>query len=133
MVSSVRKQTQASRNAADNAKSRYTQGGDVELFRRRLGWWERDLETLKEDDTDEFITITPKHDKRPDVMAADYFGSALLMWLILQYNNIVDINEEFIAGKTIRLPTTQRVLFDFLNKRTGGVAPRDETVINNNG
>ena len=128
--SSIRKRVEASRNSVDNTKSRYTQGGDTEVFRERLGWWERDLETLKEDDTDEFIVITPKYDRRPDMVAADFLGSALLSWMVLQFNNIVDINEEFVAGKNIRLPTSRRVLFDFLNKSTGGIPPKDETIIN---
>lgn len=110
-------------NAARNAKSRYSQGGPTEQWRERLGWWERDLGTLRKDDTDLFITLTAKYDKRPDTLAADWFGSSLLMWLVLQFNSIVDINEEFIAGKVIRLPTTTRVMFDYLNKRTGGVPP----------
>ena len=115
-------------NSLDNAKGRYTQGGDTETFRKRLGWWERDLDSLRRDDTDVQLTIAPKYDKRPDLLAADYFGSALLMWMVLQYNHIVDINEEFVAGVRISLPTTQRVLFDFLNKPTGGVPPTDTTI-----
>jgi hypothetical protein len=115
-------------NAVDNAKSRYTQGGDTETFNRRLGWWERDLDSLREDDSDEFITLSTKYNLRPDLLAVDIYGSSLLGWLILQFNNIVDINEEFITGKTLRLPTQQRVLFDFLNKRTGGISPADTTI-----
>ena len=112
-------------NSLDNAKGRYTQGGETEAFDQRLGWWERDLETLNQNDTDLFVIIQSKYDKRPDLFAADYFGSSLLMWTVLQFNNIVDINEEFITGKTIRMPVQERVLFDFLNKRTGGVVPRN--------
>ena len=111
-------------NSLDNAKGRYTQGGETEAFDQRLGWWERDLETLRQADDDLFIVIQPQYNKRPDLLAADFYGSTLLMWMVLQFNNIVDINEEFITGKEIRMPSTQRVLFDFLNKRTGGVAPR---------
>jgi len=115
-------------NAVDNAKSRYTQGGDTEIYNRRLGWWERDIDSLGEDYSDEFITLTPKYNLRPDLLAVDIYGSALLGWLILQFNNIVDINEEFITGKILRLPTQQRVLFDFLNKRTGGILPANTNI-----
>lgn len=114
--------------AIDNARSRYSQGGTSEEFRRRTGWWERDLTLTENRDSDEIIKITSQYDKRPDLMAVDVYGSALLQWLILQYNNIVDINEEFVAGKFIKLPIAQRVLFDFLNKRTGGIPPRDTTI-----
>ena len=123
----------AVRNSVDGAKSRYSQGGETEEFEERLGWWERDLETLQERDDDIFITIASKYDKRPDLFAADFYGSTLLMWVVLQFNNIVDINEEFIMGKTIRMPTMERTLFDFLNKRTGGIPPRvDITAQTNN-
>ena len=115
-------------NSLDNAKGRYTQGGETEAFDQRMGWWERDLETLRQNDNDIFIIIQPKYDKRPDLFAADFYGSSLLMWLVLQFNNIVDINEEFVQGKEVRLPATQRVLFDFLNKRTGGVVPRSTSI-----
>lgn len=117
----------AVRNSTQNSKSRYTQGGDTETFQRRLGWWERDLENFQHADDDVFITIANKYDRRPDVLAADYFGSAQLMWLVLQYNSIVDINEEFLAGKRIRLPNTSRALFSMLNKSTGGVPPSSNT------
>ena len=115
-------------NSVEYQYSRYVQGGLTDRYNNRLGWWERDLDLLVEDDTDVFITIAPKYDKRPDLLAADYFGSTLLMWLVLQFNNIVDINEEFIAGKRIRMPATQRVLFDFLNKPTGGIPPKATTI-----
>ena len=118
------------RKSTNSAKSRYTQGGETEVFEQRLGWWERDLETLKEADNDLFVTIDSKYDRRPDLFAADYFGSALLMWVVLQFNNIVDINEEFLAGKTIRMPTQERALFDFLNKNTGGIPPRVTLITN---
>lgn len=113
-------------NSVYNTKSRYTQGGETIQYEKRLGWWERDLNTLKEDDTDLFIKINPKYNKRPDKFAADYFGRSDMTWVVLQFNSIVDINEEFISGKTVRMPQPQRALFDFLNKGTGGVQPPTE-------
>jgi len=114
-------------NSVNNAKSRYTQGGDTEAYDQRLGWWERDLETIKHASDDIFIQIAPKYDRRPDKFSADYFGNANMTWITLQFNTIVDINEEFVAGKTIRMPNTERAQFDFLNKSTGGVPPTTET------
>lgn len=110
-------------NSLFNNKSRYTQGGESERYEKRIGWWERDLDTIKKDGNDLFVKINPKYDKRPDKFAADYLGRSDLAWIVLQFNNIVDVNEEFIAGKTIRMPEPQRVIFDFLNKGTGGVQP----------
>jgi hypothetical protein len=110
-------------NSADNIKSRYTQGGETERFENRLGWWERDIDTLKKSSDDLLVTIAPKYDRRPDAFAADYFGRTDLEWIVLQFNSIVDINEEFRSGKKIRVPVADRALFDFLNKSTGGVTP----------
>ncbi len=110
----------ANRNSVQNRESRYTQGGETETFDNRLGWWERDINNLSPDASDLFITIAPQYDKRPDRLAFDMYGRSGLQWLVLQYNSIVDINEEFISGKEIRLPDPSRATLTFLNKRTGG-------------
>ena len=107
----------ANETSVESRDSRYTQGGETERFEERLGWWERDL----------FIQIAPQYDKRPDKMATDLFGRPTLMWIILQFNSIVDINEEFRAGKTIRVPEPSRAQLTFLNKATGGVTPANDT------
>lgn len=94
--------------------SRYSQGGEVEVLQSRLGWWERRIFEMSVLDVP--ITISRKYDKRPDLMAFDAYGRANLAWVLLQYNNIVDINEEFVEGKEILVPTAQRVLTEFLTK-----------------
>jgi len=111
----------SNRNSVQSRESRYVQGGDTDVFENRLGWWERDIGTFQDDATDLFITIAPQYSKRPDRLAFDMYGRSGLQWLVLQYNNIVDINEEFLAGKKIRLPDPSRAAFSFLNKRTGGI------------
>ena len=117
----------ASRNSTDSRDSRYTQGGETEKFEERLGWWERDLDSFLEQTDDVFVTIAPQYDRRPDKMASDMFGRSTAMWVILQYNSIVDINEEFRAGKRIRVPEPSRAQFTILNKPTGGVTPSTES------
>jgi hypothetical protein len=110
----------AVRTSVRNRTSRYVQGGETDVYPKRLGWWERDIETFQYSTDDLFVKLAPQYDKRPDAFAADYFGQAGLQWVVLQYNSIVDINEEFRAGKTIRVPEASRVKLGFLNKRTGG-------------
>lgn len=110
----------AVRNSTQSRQSRYVQGGETDIYSTRLGWWERDLETFGFRSDDLFIEIAPQYDKRPDLMAADLYGRSTLMWIILQYNSIVDINEEFIAGKEIRIPEPSRATLDFLTNNTGG-------------
>ncbi len=96
--------------------SRYVQGGDTEKFPKRLGWWERRVIQTADDDVT--VQIPSKYDKRPDLLAAEIYGRSTLMWVVLQFNNIVDINVEFVAGRTIRLPTPKRVMTQILTKST---------------
>lgn len=88
----------------------------------RLGWWERIV--MLPDDDDVFHTITNRQDRRPDIIAADFYGRADLAWVVLQFNNIADIQLELQAGTEIRLPTQDRLFFDMLNRPTGGVPSR---------
>lgn len=97
--------------------SRYVQGGDSTVHPDRLGWWEREIFEKKNDDI--AFTLLPRHHMRPDKVAYDVYGRTSLMWLVLQYNNIVDIATEFTSGKTITLPSQARVLLDLTNKQPG--------------
>lgn len=114
-------------SSIEGRDSRYVQGGDTEKYENRLGWWERDLDTIQQSTDDVFVVIGPDYDRRPDKMATDMFGRPTMMWMILQYNSIVDINEEFRSGKRIRVPEPSRAQLTFLNKPTGGVSPANDT------
>lgn len=105
-------------------KSRYVQGGSTEVHPTRLGWWERRNIPRANDDIS--VTIDQKYTKRPDLVAYDAYGSASLQWLVLQFNNILDINTEFVEGKTIFLPTEQRLFMEIMNKPVGGVRPKTQ-------
>lgn len=106
-------------NSADNGLSRYVQGGDVERYPNRLGWWERRVIERAEDDIP--ITLSNSFDKRPDLLAFTLYGKPNYGWLILQYNNIVDINEEFVTGKEILVPSPARVSLAIMTNQPGGV------------
>jgi hypothetical protein len=105
-------------------QGRYVQGGSVEAFPRRIGWWERKI--FEHDVSDIMFEIIPKYNKRPDLLAFDMYGSVRLQWLVLQYNTIVDINEEFITGKTIRLPLKTRVYAEMLVRQEPLILPTEE-------
>lgn len=111
----------ANMNSTDGKRSRYVQGGTTERYSTRLGWWERQI--LEKNTTDVAVTITSKYALRPDLLAAEFYGDSRLQWLVLQFNNIVDINIEFVEGKEILLPSPSRVTFGMLNNSTGGVPP----------
>ena len=99
-----------------NREGRYTQGGTSTQLDNRLGWWERRIIPYSDDDT--FLVLSSRYDRRPDLVAFDFYDKANYQWLILQYNNIVDINEEFVVGKEIRLPSRSRVFREILSRTT---------------
>lgn len=105
-------------------QGRYVQGGGVESYPKRIGWWER--KSMAFAPTDVEFEITSKFNKRPDLLAFDMYGSARLQWLVLQFNTIVDINEEFITGKLIRLPLRSRVFSELLAKPESLQLPSEE-------
>ena len=94
---------------------RFVQGGVVDDFGNRLGWWERKI--FHRSPTDVKMTITPRYHKRPDLLAYDAYGTANLMWFILQYNHISDITT-FVPGLEITLPTRTRLFSEMLTKLT---------------
>lgn len=93
-------------------QGRYSVGGKTDAYPRRIGWWDRT--PLPRDESDVEITITPRYDKRPDLLAYDLYGRSGLAWVVLQFNTILDINVEFVSGKTIVVPTKVRLLTQLL-------------------
>jgi len=105
-------------NSTDQSNSRYVQGGDTDRLSQRLGWWERKEMLFADDDIT--FEITPEYHHRPDKVAFVMYGNRDLIWLVLQYNTIIDIITEFVTGNTIRLPTPSRVAREILINQTGG-------------
>lgn len=97
--------------------TRYVQGGATDVKQKKLGWWERRVDFLKYAADDIVIESLPLvYAYRPTLLAYDFYQREDLAWLILQYNNIVDIEEEFAPGASIRLPSADRVKFEILTK-----------------
>lgn len=106
----------ASEYSINNQQGRFTQGGKSTQFENRLGWWERRI--IPQADDDIFLTISARYDRRPDLVSFDFYGKALYQWMVLQYNNIVDVNTEFVVGKEIRLPSKSRAFREILTRTT---------------
>jgi len=98
--------------------TRYTRGGTADVYTTRVGWWER-VEMVS-DATDNFYVVTRDTERRPDLIAYDTYGDPAYAWLVLQFNNIVDINEELVSGVTIKLPTSSRLNTVLLANSSGG-------------
>lgn len=95
--------------------SRMLNGGTTEIKGDKLGWWER-RDLRKDTSTDIRIKIPEIFSGRPDLLAFRVYKRPNLFWLILQYNNIVDLEEEFVTGKEIVLPSVDRTLSSLVNR-----------------
>lgn len=99
-------------------RCRYTQGGVSEVSSTAVKWWERDASiSLPRNGDYTIISLLPVYVGRPDLLARDLYGEEGLEWIILQANNIVDINEEFVAGITLTVPSIDRVNSEILLKQ----------------
>lgn len=87
-----------------NEYSRYKIGGSVDDL-KKPGWWNRQIFTKSYDDVT--ITVDKKYSKKPHKIAYDYFGRSDVAWFVMQYNNILDVNE-LVEGLQIQLPTIKR-------------------------
>jgi len=89
--------------------SRYVQGGTTDYKPNRVGFWDRDNNKFSGNIEDITINSLPlQYVNRPDLVAFDYYGRADLAWIVLIYNNVVDL-EEFKAGMTIVIPSKNYV------------------------
>jgi len=106
------------KSSVDDFNSRYVQGGLTDVFPNRLGWWER--RTFASHPTDKEFVIPAEYHQRPDKLAYDIYGRTDYYFFLLQRNNIIDIFDEFVTGKTIFLPTPTRMSLEFMSKQPGG-------------
>lgn len=98
---------------------RYSQGGTTEVVGNRIGWWER--KNFPKSTMDVSIVITKRYAHRPDLVAYDMYGKTSLMWVVLQYNAILDVMEDFTEGTVIRLPSRSRLFSQLLTGKTSTV------------
>jgi len=108
-----------STNSTYTKNSRYTHGGSTEVDGKFLQWWDR--KKFPYDNSDVYYTLERTYEGRPDKLASIFYGDSSVWWLILQYNNILDINDEFVAGVELRMPTKDRLQRDLLSGKSGGV------------
>lgn len=85
---------------------RYKFGGKTEYKNNHAGWIDRKV--YIKDPTDISMVISKKYHKRPDRLAFDLYSSPSLFWFVLQYNDMLDGNTEFVEGTKIVVPTPNR-------------------------
>lgn len=107
----------ANPSSAKSKETRYVQGGETTVHQKSVGWWERDNSISVKANGDIEITSLPAvYNGRPDLLSYDLYGNNNLEWIILQYNHIVDINEEFVTGARLFAPSKARVFGSILIK-----------------
>lgn len=107
-------------SSTNRKDTRYVQGGTTTIKKKTVGWWERNPDFTKRADDDIVIKSLPAvYNGRPDLLSYDIYGNNNLEWVILQYNNIVDINEEFVTGVDLVLPSINRLFSSMLIKSIG--------------
>lgn len=111
-----------SNTSLDSKYSRYVSGGVTEIGTHGLEYWEKNKWNLS--DTDLVYVLKKTDEKQPWILAEAFYGQANLMWVILQYNNILDIQEELVAGRQLIIPTKDRVFKEFLKSPNNGVASK---------
>ncbi len=89
-------------------KTRYTYGGTVDATPVGVGLWHKREFTYQDDDIE--VTLTPYTALRPSSITYSVYGKDGLLWLLLQYNNIIDPVAELVPGKVLRLPKPSLVL-----------------------
>ena len=89
------------------SNSRYIIGGKTTFNTDALGFWNRYVFTKNSDDI--VFLITHKYHHNPSLVAHAVYGDVRLFWFVLQYNNIIDVNKEFVTGVELRLPTPRRL------------------------
>lgn len=107
------------KKSTDVPNGRYSQGGSTEIVGNRIGWWER--KNFPKSTMDVSIVITKRYAHRPDLVAYDMYGKTSLMWVVLQYNTILDVMEDFTEGTVIRLPSRSRLFSQLLTGKTSTV------------
>lgn len=96
---------------------RHLFAGDTEILPDgNHGWWERKI--LEFDDSDSIYTIEDGYSGVDGYiqLATAIYNYPSLGIFICQYNSILDPVNEFIPGKTIRLPSKERLNI-FINSK----------------
>lgn len=99
--------------------SRYVQGGQSEVGKIGLEWWDRYSFPL--DGSDLIYTVELKFVNRIDLIANAFYGEPRYWWFIAQYNNVLDPWAEIFLGRNLRIATLDR-LNNLFTKQPGAIA-----------
>ena len=60
---------------------------------------------IKSSDQDKYTVINKSYEYRPDLVSADFYGTTIFWWKIMEANNIKDIYD-FKSGISIYIPNS---------------------------
>lgn len=101
-------------NSDIKQNSRYNLGGTTTVEDGFLKYW--DKFSFQKSESDSSIIIDENFAGRPDKLAFAMYNDSDLAWFILQYNDIIDVHEEFITGKKLYIPTPDRLKLELLKR-----------------
>jgi hypothetical protein len=110
------------RNSTRNSKNgRYVRGGTTEVSGYALEWW--DKVDAEKDTTDTIYVMEAKYEGRPDLLGLAFYDDPGLWWVICQYNGIIDPMTELVEGKTLLIPSEDKVstAYKATSSNIGGV------------
>ena len=103
------------KSSTNRKKSRLVQGGTPTTTDNKISWVERRNINQHADQLEHKYKLTVVTVNRPDILANMFYGNTELEWVILQYNNIVDISD-LNVGDEIAIPSVSYVNRMILNK-----------------
>lgn len=105
-------------NSLYNKFSRYVGGGTSEQANGKIEWWERN--EFPTSNTDIVYVVENFYEGRLDLISAVFYNEPRWWWIIAQYNNILDPFGEIIAGRTLLIPSKDRIQL-MISKKQGGI------------
>lgn len=103
------------KSSINRKKSRIVQGGTATTTNDKISWVERRNINQQTDPLERKYKLTVVTVNRIDMLANMFYGNTELEWIILQYNNIVDISD-LSVGDEIAIPSVTYVNRMILNK-----------------
>lgn len=95
------------------SRYRYATGGQTTSNGRFLGYYDKQNIAPASDDVPWVIEVP--FENRPDLIANRFLGNPRLAWVILLRNDILNPLTELTAGKTISIPSNNRVQSEILS------------------
>jgi hypothetical protein len=108
----------AENNSVMKKNSRYVSGGETEVNKIGLEWWERSVIERAADDI--IFVVDATTTGRIDRIAHVFLGDTRLWWVIAQMNNLLDVYADITEGTVLYIPSKERVKL-MLNGKTGGI------------